>query len=518
MHSDPEGGSSTLFLTALLASIALDTPSDRITEAHRQLRGDLQSIVYHAGQNVLFTLPKHVNTITALVLVHGYRPLALINSQQAAAHTLSGKLYPTLINAVQRELGFNSASSKLRDCLDGKREGDIPHLIIDTIQWCSTLSFKLSHDLEEIETHSFSLEESEVELKQSFDTVAAAVDLGLAASEYVFIFHVVRYHADYILTMRRLTANWNDLPKLTSIIQEYEALCDSRRKSFERHLTKFFYRPGRTEEGLTLSQLSNMELNQGRTNILGLAMFFAIAYGAQKISATSKPTHNQMIQLTKYYTDALHHEAGTGPESKTDVRKFLEQYGDAHMDGLERRLTDFINAATEVQLHGIAFVGPTRHTTSNVLMACKEIVENNAVRIKLDGELHHRADMQLILFQEAARRLEGMEADGGTPEAVARGSVFTASAKLIRNLHRIVSQWKRNYISKQQEPAQRGEQPISDGMPLAATSDPALPLYPGAFDSPLFTDDFLTDWDNWPRLDTAEFSNLFPFDFDPSGL
>ena len=132
---NPEGGQSTLFLTALLALIALDIPSDRISSDDRQLRSDLQSIVYFVGQSVLFTLPKHVNTVTALILIHGYKPLSLIHSQSAAANTLSGKLYPTLISSVQRQLGFHNASMRLKECLDGQLQDNIPQLVMQSIQW-----------------------------------------------------------------------------------------------------------------------------------------------------------------------------------------------------------------------------------------------------------------------------------------------------------------------------------------------------------------------------------------------
>lgn len=519
-QTDSDGGTATLFLTALLASIALDTPSERLTQAHRQLRADLQNIVYHAGQNVLFTLPKHVDTVNALVLIHGYRPLSLIHSRQAAAHTLSGKLYPTLIDAVQRQLSFNRAPAKLRQVLDGLRDDDPTELATQSLQWCSTLSFKMSRDLEDAETQTDHLDRGEKELQQSLSTVAIAIDRGLVSNDLIFTFHVIRYHTDYITTMRNLATNWNNLPKMTAIIDEYELLCTSRKKDLDRHLSTSFYSQGERERGLVLAQVSNMELNQWRTNALGLSMFFAIVYGAEKVSATGKAVDDQTVQLNKYYSDALQHEVRMGPESKSDVRKFLDMYGDAHMDGLERRLTDFINVASEVRLNGVPFVGPARHTTSNILMACKEIVENNAVRIKLDKELHHRVDVQLILFQEAARRLEAMEADGGSSEAVARGSIFAASAKLVRSLHRIMSQWKRNHIAKEQQAAPSNEShraevasitsPLADSMPSMSSS--------ADYGNRSLQDDFLTDWQNWPHLDAVDFPSLFSFDFDSNGL
>jgi hypothetical protein len=118
--------------------------------------------------------------------------------------------------------------------------------------------------------------------------------------------------------------------------------------------------------------------------------------------------------------------------------------------------------------------------------------------------MHDRVDMHLILFENAARCLERMEADGGTPEAVARGSVLTASAKLIRSLHRVMRQWRWSYpIQKSKTaPTQQAQQDPMLGSTFDAQTDS------------LFADGLFTDWDNWPFLDPTELANMFPYDFN----
>jgi len=504
----PEGESSTLLLTALLACIALDMPSLGSEPGRKDLRNRLQSIAYHAGQTTLFTLPRHRNTINALTLVHGYRPLALMNTLPAAAHTLSGKLYPTLIDAVQKELRLDQSSERLQDWFSGNDTGSGVQLMMDTIQRCSTLSFKISQDMEEAETSLSLLEDSMAELRKGVNTVAIAIERFYAPAECVFAFHLTRCRADYTLAMWSSTLYWSDLGRLGEGIETYQKLCQSRKIDLERDLTNYFRKRSKFDEAIALSQLANMELHQGPTNIIGLSMLYAIISGVKRISASGKPNKGHVIQLDKFYTDALQQEAGMPITHKSEIREFIDRYGDIHMDGLERRLTDFINAANDVQLQGVRFVGPARDTTSNVLMTCKEIVENNAVRIKLDGELHHRADMQLILFQEAARCLEGMEADGGSPEAVASGSVFSAAAKLIRSLHRIVSRWKRSLIAGTAAPA---EERSRKATPLASEdSQQRMSAASLGIREELPS---LDDWSNWPSLDTVDLSHLLDFDF-----
>ena len=110
--------------------------------------------------------------------------------------------------------------------------------------------------------------------------------------------------------------------------------------------------------------------------------------------------------------------------------------------------------------------------------------------------------MQVVLFQEAARRLEGMEPDGGSADAIARGSVGTASAKLIRHLHRIMWRWKNRYAMGAQQHSSTLSTSTDDVGILNDLETPSnVPSYSSQFnmDDP-FTDHFLMDWSNWPAM------------------
>ena len=58
-------------LLALLATIALDTPSEQLAP-YRDLRLDLQCVVYHLGQKLLFALPRDEYALIVLELVLNY--------------------------------------------------------------------------------------------------------------------------------------------------------------------------------------------------------------------------------------------------------------------------------------------------------------------------------------------------------------------------------------------------------------------------------------------------------------
>lgn len=497
---------STTLVLALLSSIALDIPSDSLAP-YRHVQKDLRCHIYHSGQKVLFTLPRHEHTLMALELVHGHRPLALIESQQAAAHTLSGNLYGTLIGSMQQRLGLDAAPARLRQCLDGLRNDDIHQLVVNTMRVCASLMFRIGLDLEEIDTNSIGAYEPGIVLAQALDSISEAFDRGLAPRGSFLLFHWIRVYADELFAIRQATIDWQDLAKLQSHVENYKVVQHQRKQRFDEGLNALFISQGETEEALAMSQIFAAESGNGLTNLTGLVMFYSIISGARTGLAGAKHEHTSLAELSKRYNERVNAEAANRDNST--VFAFLNLYGDQHMDGLERRLTEFINISSDLRLHGVPFVGPPRHTAADILMACKEIVENNAVRIKKDNALHSRTDMQLILLQEAARRLEAMEADGGSADAVARGSVFTAAAKLIRNLHRIMWQWKREYTIKQ--PGQPSQGPVFS----ANTLTPLIPsLAPEvSFDDP-FANGYFNNWENWPQLGPTELTNLFTYDFD----
>lgn len=109
-----------------------------------------------------------------------------------------------------------------------------------------------------------------------------------------------------------------------------------------------------------------------------------------------------------------------------------------------------------------------------------------------------------------------MEVDGGSAEAIARGSMFTAAAKLIRSLHRILSQWKRSQLIKQPAVSASASSAVRVQVPTPAGSDSTHLPTSETFMEPsgLFPDDFFADWDNWPQLNAAELAYSFPFDYD----
>ena len=128
----------------------------------------------------------------------------------------------------------------------------------------------------------------------------------------------------------------------------------------------------------------------------------------------------------------------------------------------------------------------------------------------------------MILFHECARRLESMSATAGTEEAMAKGCILTATAKLIRSLHRILQGFSRAAALNQRAARSTTESTKADLTPDAdalGLENVASNASTSGLES-LGSDDLFADWDNWPQFNPFDFADLFPEAFtaeDASG-
>lgn len=512
-QKDIESGekASTTLLLALLSAIALDVPSQAIA-AHRHLQPDLRRIVYSVGQKVVFTLPRYENTVTSLELLYAYSALALVNNQQEAAHALNGHLYATLTMTMQQRLGFDSAPEDLRQSLNSGAYHNVGKQMMDTLRWCTSLENLMDMEQEEVEMTRSEGYIPALKLEEALAALQEAIDRDLSPPELIGPAQILRYHFDDLLAVRDLTIDWRDTTGLSRHITAHTQRREQSKKEFELRLMHYFYDQGRFEAALALGQVVNMEFNYGRTAVVGLSVFYTVLSGVSFVGIDEE-RRNPVQRLSRSYTDRLNKEMNE--DSWTGIRAFIDTYADVHIDKVEQRLTDFINLASDVTLNGVPFIGHTRRISLAILLASKEMVENNATRLKRDGGLHPRADVQLILLQEAARRLEGMEAGDDKVEAIAKGSIVAASAKLIRGLHRIMWQWKTKSPGVSR-PNDNFKQPAHAESLYETAMPSSTEAFQGLTDTEnLFLDGMLAEWTNWPQFDPMDVSSLFGHGYDP---
>ncbi len=241
--------------------------------------------------------------------------------------------------------------------------------------------------------------------------------------------------------------------------------------------------------------------------------FFAVMSGAHAASSQLHVQPDQAMGITNdIIQQLLAHEADD--PNRPSHRKFLEKYGHTRIDELELDLANCVTTVDTLTLNGIPFVGPLREWTGMMIYTTKDIVEQQAARLKGCGGLHDRIDVQMILFLQLARSLEAMSATAGTPEALSKGCILTATAKLIRSLHRVLQGFKKTAMMNQRRTTSisgSSKQGVTPGSGTTAITTEVLPTASASNvgGGDFLSEDLFANWENWPQSDPSDFSDLF---------
>lgn len=142
---------------------------------------------------------------------------------------------------------------------------------------------------------------------------------------------------------------------------------------------------GQAEEAFALQQIFDMELHKQHTDVVGLAVFYAVMASALPGNSVNiKP--DEALQISNHIIDRLQEHPADDP-NRSSIRRFLEEYGGNRMEELQKILTNFISVADGLALDNVPFIGPTRHIAASVLFTCKNIVVG-AFCIEFLGNLH----------------------------------------------------------------------------------------------------------------------------------
>lgn len=519
----PDSNTNFLLL-ALLSTIALDVRSTPV-QGHKNLREDLGNTAFQLAQEFLFGLPRTRRALLVLELMAEYQPLILASTPQAAAFSVTGDLYITLAKEVAQRSRTHSSASCLREILDTRTDVEIDidlktsHLfeaLIDTLQWCNVIKLEIEKDAffraAKQATVADSLTES---FEFAIETLQLAANRGCMPGKAYFLFHRLASFSQLVQQVSRCSKDWKSLESLADIIVAHQARCEQEKEEVNLAIHNLLESRGQTEQALAVSQLCEAEIHNRNLDVVGTALFYGIMAGAHS-AATHELDPEEAVQVSDHIIHNLQQHEKDDPR-RPPLRIFLEKFGTSRTDELERALTNFIGLCADARLQGVPYAGPTRHTTSDILFRCKDIVENNAARLKGWGALQDRVDTQLILLQECARRLEGMEAGADQPGAVAQGSLCAASAQLVRSLHRILAAGKRSVTENQRRRvASSALSGPSTATPMEAEWGEAGVAGASSmdFDELLGGGDVFSDWSNWPQVEALDFSQLLADDLN----
>ncbi|KAL0261479.1 hypothetical protein SLS55_002909 [Diplodia seriata] len=526
----------------------------------------LKNAIFHYGQEILFEVPKDSYALVALELIAGYQPLALVSSRDTAALAIKGNLYIALAKRIALQLNMDTAASSLRELVDTRDNTNIDQMLMTTLQWCNIVILEAKQEAS-IRSPPNSYKPSP-SVDFALETLKLALDRGYMPGSAYFLYHRLASSMQLMQGVGACTKNWKRLDKLADIILDHEARCVQEREEVATALQTLFPSSSTStdadERAFAISQLCTAAIHARHTDLVGICMFYAIMAAStqqqQEQQQKQEDAHHQSldpaeaIHIGEHIITRLkdlrpaasrstdhhhyHHQQPQQPPRPTpiDIRLFLTRFGSHRMHDLERTLADFIAiASTGPDTNDddddndndiiVPFIPPLRAAAAEVLHRCKNVVENNAVRLKAgwDGGLHERVDTQLVLLEECARRLEGMEVDG---EGDAQGvSVCKASARLVRSLGRIVRGWRRGLVVEGRRRGRGREEgeataaveavgEVGAGGEGGGDGDGAGDGMgkAGAELDGLLGGDLFADWSNWPQMDAFDFSTLFADD------
>lgn len=533
-------------LVLILMLIAVDVKSDE--PPPKEL--DRQSIVAalaRCGLELLFTPPHHRHTLFALELIMEYCPTALVTGQTAAAPSLKGEVYVMLMKRIADKIGLQASSKTLRAKLaDSTATPDeISQLVKDTLLWTrichletniGALITKLPPELVECQT-----------LIQD-----ALVPVGMALNHYVHLSSAIKFlyirmvvRASELQAYIDIKLHANDLHFLSAIMASHKRASAEQKRSCATMLER---NKNATENDI-VRDLVDYDVDYIHANVAQHVISFGVLSGC--LGDDLDPSIDDVIRISELMIENIKLVAWDSPSSiqsdettNLSIPVFLARFAPTRPADLCHQLKNYLKATT-LTLNGFSWQGPSRETACCVLYLCKLLTEENAARMKGWQWLCEDVDTQLLLYEDAARMLTKMdiEVQEGEPTSLEQGSIYAASAKLIRSLATIVGKWKNKLLEQQSKQIAGGQLPaplqallngntpstnivtppevVNAGVWKAAEraamldhplhSNDTAGLYAAIDDAwqttnlPAWTEVNFDDWNAWPQANTVDF-------------
>ncbi|KAK4911883.1 hypothetical protein LTR49_019598 [Elasticomyces elasticus] len=504
---------AAVFLFALLCDLALDVPHASLAH-YRHLHTTVSGIARHHGQQLQFLLPRCDHTVQALVLAGEYKPLVFVTSQTVAPHAIKAVTYITSAKQVAFDLGYQDAGTRLREALKATRTSstaEVDTLMLQALQW---IRLTVLHDAQTsmLSKGDKANTTQRSAAKECLEALHSASHLNRLPAHLLLAYDSLTCWLQAANNVGAVVSSWRNLGQLSDIVHAHKAFSATQKARMDGLIIQNFP----PAEAMVVLQIAEMRRNILQTYLVGQALFFAIMAGVLDATKHASVEPDQALSIgDSIIAQLMAHQEGD--PARTAHRRFMEQFGPSRVNDLEKILTDFITAADTLVLDGVQYVGQTRHTVGNILYTCKELVETNAAKLKGWGFLDERVDTQMILFVECARRLEGMSYGAGGEGAMAKGCLFTATAKLVRSLHRILQGFKRALVLRGWQQSSEGSERSRENSGFASNEaevvSEEVDVGGGAAEgNEVNVEDQFADWDIWPHFnpfDPNDFSDLF---------
>ncbi|GIZ49263.1 hypothetical protein CKM354_001229500 [Cercospora kikuchii] len=442
--SSNQGANASALLLAVLASLAFDA-SPVITSQERQMQSLLRQSVFQEYQHLLFELPSSKSDLLALQLILEYQPRFTAVDRTTITKTIANPMLRLMIYELAKRLRLEAMADDTESLL----QKGVPigaEQLNDLLLWFRVCLAQCTDTLADDKSDALTIENAAKVLKCA-SLLLASGSVPLAAHHAICI---VRIRARELSALLGMRANPRTLASLEKTILAHRSACEEDKEQLQKAVRGFS--GGSTEWSLATVQLINARLHRSSCSIAGAAMFFVVMDGSHTMTAdvsadnAAPPaiTTQHALEMSDQIIDRF---AGkTRDQQVSDLRTmFLITYGERRMEDLEMLLVNFIGTA-DLVIDDVPFVPPQRDSLCHVLFTCKDIMEENAARMKGWGGLHERAAVQLMLMQNCAnllRNISQREQPGlDALRAARQGCLWAGTARLLESLVKLLAQWR----------------------------------------------------------------------------
>lgn len=441
---------ATKLLFALLSLAAFDL-HDSFSREEWRLKRKLQTAVSFYGQEFLFSTPSHQDSILVALLLSDYKPTALSTMQSVAHKTIKSAMYINIAYGTLHRLqpvvegqgpdlsGLNATDySEFERCLFDSITEVLIVVNHATVDGPASQSLTCLQNL-------VKFLRTRVEAYQNV--------LGLRQCSPRAIYHIQWATSNYILfqTLIEIKASLTGPRRFVAVVEGTERKC-LEQIDYTNSILNAMEHTG-NEEIPVVRSLVELRLRTVMNWAVGLGFLYTSVLGVRPQEAPPKMSDadlscDETIQLTSEVLKSY-----TAPNGQVNgyLVQYLERFGGVYvlqmMDVLER----FIECS-KMKLNETELRPPPRHIGMEIVVFCKNLVENNVVQIKSTGRLRAAFQKQIHLFTECADRFAIMSSSPGlTVEAAfAGGCVYAMCSKIISGLLGLMERLEKDF-SKSEE-------------------------------------------------------------------
>jgi hypothetical protein len=261
-----------LFLLTLLYDLALDVPSVHLASC-RSLQPAIRALLYHTGQQLLFSLGRTPYTILGLVIAAQYRPLAFTSSQVAAPNALRGIPTQLLAKQAAQELGYDAAAAKLSEALHGFESSTelLTKLMHQCLHW---IRLSIAHETfsNQAVDKVFQFRPADPSAFECAEALGTAALLGRMPVEILLPYSTTCGYLHMLTVLSELSEKWKDLNQLGEAINSHKMYTEREQKSVELSLEAQNCAFDRSNAIMHLAQADGHMFHNG---VKGCALFFA---------------------------------------------------------------------------------------------------------------------------------------------------------------------------------------------------------------------------------------------------